>query len=84
MILAYHPQTLHKIFENHLPPRKKKKYKNQTKVIWLEFVKVQFSNLDSLIMWQMVRIFHQKYQSFTLFVLHKDDPKPPPYLCKEY
>ena len=30
-------------------------YKNQTNVILLEFVKVQCSHLDSLIMWQMVR-----------------------------
>jgi hypothetical protein len=26
-------------------------------------------------MWQML-IFHQKYQSFALFILYKDDSKP--------
>ena len=75
----YQPQILRKIFENHLPPRKK--YKNQTIVKLLEFVKLQCSHLDSLSMWQMVRtkhIFHQKYQSFTLFYLCKDDSKSPP------
>ena len=63
-ILIYHPQILHKIFENHLPPRKK----NQTDITLLEYVNVQSSHLYSLIMWQMVRtkdIFYEKYQSFT-------------------
>ena len=40
-ILIYQPQILHKIFENHLPPRKK----NQMDIILLEYVSVQCSHL---------------------------------------
>ena len=68
---AYHPQILRKSFENHLP-LERKKYNNQTKVIWLEFVKVQCSHLDSFIMVRTKHNFHQEYQSFTLFILRKE------------
>ena len=55
------PQILWKIFENHLSPRKK--YRTQTNINLLEYVKVQCLHLYSLIMWQMIwtkHIFHKK------------------------